>query len=58
MQSMACDSIAGLKAQLDRLRSEMDDPAKFKEIYNFSFDFSRNPDQRGLGWSRQGKRKK
>jgi hypothetical protein len=47
--SFRVDSISKLKAQFKSLYKELDDPVKFKEIYRFSFNFTKEPDQKILG---------
>jgi hypothetical protein len=44
-----CDSTERLKALLPRLEQELKDPAKFKDLYQFTFTFAKNPGQKGLG---------
>lgn len=36
-----CDSIEKLRSQLPTLKAELQDEAKFREIYNYAFNFSR-----------------
>jgi len=48
LQKMGVDSISKLKAQFKTLYKELDDPVKFKEIYRFSFNFTKEPDQKIL----------
>lgn len=44
-----CDTTEKLKALLPRLEQELKDPAKFKDFYQFTFNFAKNPGQKGLG---------
>lgn len=44
-----CDSIEKLKAQLPRMEQELKDQGKFKDFYQFTFNFAKNPGQKGLG---------
>lgn len=44
-----CDSTEKLKALLPRLEQELKDSAKFKDFYQFTFTFAKNPGQKGLG---------
>lgn len=44
-----CDSIDKLKAQLPRMEQELKDQGKFKDFYQFTFNFAKNPGQKGLG---------
>lgn len=48
MQEMQCDSLAKLRNKLEYLRSLLNDPSTFKSIYRYSFDFSKDKDQRSL----------
>jgi DCN1-like protein 4/5 len=41
MQKLGVDNISKLKAQLSNFKKDLDDPAKFKEIYRFSFGFAK-----------------
>lgn len=43
-----CDSIDKLKAKLPTLEHELRDTAKFKDFYQFTFNYARNPGQKGL----------
>lgn len=44
-----CDSTEKLKALLPRLEQELKDTEKFKDFYQFTFTFAKNPGQKGLG---------
>lgn len=44
-----CDSPEKLKALLPRLEQELKDTGKFKDFYQFTFNFAKNPGQKGLG---------
>lgn len=44
-----CDSPEKLKAILPRLEQELKDTGKFKDFYQFTFNFAKNPGQKGLG---------
>ena len=44
----SCDSIEKLKAKLPLLDAELRDPAKFKDLYQFTFNYAKNPGQKGL----------
>ena len=48
MRRMACDSVASIKQKLPSLRAELKDDDKFKEIYDYSFTFSKEPNQKSL----------
>ncbi|KTG01957.1 hypothetical protein cypCar_00009099 [Cyprinus carpio] len=49
MAEQGCDSIEKLKAQLPRMEQELKDQGKFKDFYQFTFNFAKNPGQKGLG---------
>ena len=42
MTKLGCDSIESLRKKIPNLKQELANPAKFKEIYKFIFDFSRD----------------
>lgn len=44
-----CDSIEKLKLKLPTLENELRDAVKFKDFYNFTFNYAKNPGQKGLG---------
>lgn len=44
-----CDSPEKLKALLPKLEQELKDSAKFRDFYQFTFTFAKNPGQKGLG---------
>lgn len=46
---LRCDSIEKLKAQLPKMEQELKDQGKFKDFYQFTFNFAKNPGQKGLG---------
>lgn len=48
MSELACDSIEKLKARLSSLESELKDGFKFKDFYHFTFNYAKNPGQKGL----------
>eukprot|EP00127_Corallochytrium_limacisporum_P004722 Clim_evm76s172 gene=Clim_evmTU76s172 len=48
MEEMGTDTLEGLKGKIAGLRQEMDDPATFKQLYQYAFDFGRDPGQKGL----------
>ncbi|XP_071950156.1 DCN1-like protein 4 [Antedon mediterranea] len=50
MTSLQVDSINKLQGKLDYLRSLLNDPPTFKQIYRFAFDFARKKDKRGLDY--------
>ncbi|XP_030875645.1 DCN1-like protein 2 [Leptonychotes weddellii] len=43
-----CDSTEKLRALLPRLEQELKDTVKFKDFYQFTFTFAKNPGQKGL----------
>lgn len=45
---LGADSIEKLKAKLPMLESEIRDPLKFKDFYHFTFNYAKNPGQKGL----------
>lgn len=46
---LRCDSIDKLKTQLPKMEQELKDHGKFKDFYQFTFNFAKNPGQKGLG---------
>jgi len=48
MNDMQCDSLPKLRNKLDYLRSLLNDHTIFKSIYRYSFDFSKDKDQRSI----------
>ncbi|KAI9547033.1 DCN1-like protein 2 [Dissostichus eleginoides] len=48
MTELGCDSPEKLKALLSRLEQELKDSGKFKDFYQFTFNFAKNPGQKGL----------
>lgn len=48
MRKMGVDSVDKLKAKLPSLRAELQDEHKFKEVYEFSFNFSKELNQKSL----------
>lgn len=44
-----CDGIEKLKAQLPKMEQELKDQGRFKDFYQFTFNFAKNPGQKGLG---------
>lgn len=49
-----CDSPEKLKSILPRLEQELKDGTKFKDFYQFTFNFAKNPTQKGLGKQQPG----
>jgi len=48
MSKLGCDDAEKLKAKLDELREQLRDPYACKEIYSFSYQFSREPGVRSV----------
>lgn len=48
MTELGCDSIDKLKARLSSLDNELKDSYKFKDFYQFTFNYAKNPGQKGL----------
>ncbi|KAM5147114.1 DCN1-like protein 2 isoform 2-T2 [Callospermophilus lateralis] len=48
MTELGCDSTEKLKALLPSLEQELQDSVKFKDFYQFTFTFAKNPGQKGL----------
>jgi len=48
MTELGCDSLDKLKSKLHHLDMEILDPNKFKEFYQFTFNYAKNSSQKGL----------
>ncbi|XP_071467776.1 DCN1-like protein 2 isoform X3 [Marmota flaviventris] len=48
MTELGCDSTEKLRTLLPSLEQELQDPVKFKDLYQFTFTFAKNPGQKGL----------
>lgn len=48
MTSLQCDCTERVQGKLDYMRSQLNDPLIFKNIYRYAFDFARDKDQRSL----------
>ncbi|CAG5101768.1 Similar to Dcun1d1: DCN1-like protein 1 (Mus musculus) [Cotesia congregata] len=48
MVELCVDSIDKLKAKLHSLENEIKDTVKFKDFYHFTFNYAKNPGQKGL----------
>ncbi|XP_072477995.1 DCN1-like protein 2 isoform X2 [Notamacropus eugenii] len=48
MTELGCDTTEKLKALLPRIEQELKDAIKFKDFYQFTFNFAKNPGQKGL----------
>ena len=48
---LSCDSIEKLRKKCENfaMEKELKDPPKFKDFYQFTFNFAKNPGQKGLG---------
>ena len=44
----SCDSIDKLRNKLPSLEKEIQENSKFKEFYQFNFNYAKNPGQKGL----------
>ena len=44
-----CDSIEKLRKRAETLEKEIQDAQQFKDFYQFTFNFAKNPGQKGLG---------
>lgn len=44
-----CDGLDKLKGRCSTLEQEIRDPNKFKDFYHFTFNYAKNPGQKGLG---------
>lgn len=45
----SCDSVDKLKSKCTSFESEIRDSTKFKDFYQFTFNYAKNPGQKGLG---------
>ena len=48
MTRMATSDARALKNKIPALRAEMDDPAAFKRVFEYSFDFAKEPNHKSL----------
>ncbi|XP_061708772.1 DCN1-like protein 1 isoform X2 [Cydia pomonella] len=48
LMELGADSIDKLKTKLGTLETEIKDPNKFKDFYQFTFNYAKNPGQKGL----------
>ncbi|KAF4523707.1 hypothetical protein B566_EDAN011571 [Ephemera danica] len=48
MSELGCDTIDKLRARLPSLELELRDQSRFKELYHFTFNYAKNPGQKGL----------
>ncbi|KAJ3196974.1 DCN1-like protein 2 [Irineochytrium annulatum] len=47
-KKLGCDTLPKMKAAIPKIRKEIDDPAKFKEVYQYAFNFAKQEGQRSL----------
>lgn len=45
----SCDSVEKLKSKCPMLEQEIRDSSRFKDFYQFTFNYAKNPGQKGLG---------
>jgi Cullin binding len=43
-----CDTIEKLRLKLPALEAEIQDAMKFRDVYQFTFNYAKNPGQKGL----------
>ncbi|XP_045471057.1 DCN1-like protein 1 [Harmonia axyridis] len=48
MAELGCDTIEKLKSKFSPLENELKDNYKFKDLYHFTFNYAKNPNQKGL----------
>lgn len=48
MADLSCDSVDKLKSKCTSFESEIRDSTKFKDFYQFTFNYAKNPGQKGL----------
>lgn len=48
MTELGCDSIDKLKQKCSSLEHDIRDPNNFKDFYQFTFNYAKNPEQKGL----------
>ena len=48
MTNLGCDSVEKLQNKLPMLEKEIQDDIKFKDFYQFTFNYAKNPGQKGL----------
>ena len=44
-----CDTPEKLKVKCPSLEQDIRDPSRFKDFYQFTFNYAKNPGQKGLG---------
>ena len=45
----SCDTVDKLKMKCPGLEQEIRESSKFKDFYQFTFNYAKNPGQKGLG---------
>jgi len=48
MLELSVDTLDGLKRKMPSVEQELTDAAKFRDLYQFTFNFAKNPEQKGL----------
>ncbi|XP_067132896.1 DCN1-like protein 4 isoform X2 [Centruroides vittatus] len=48
LSNLQCDTVQKIQGKLDYLRSLLNEPVTFKNIYRYAYDFARDKDQRSL----------
>jgi len=48
MTELCCDNLESLRRRVTTIEQELTEPAKFKDLYQFTFNFAKNPGQKGL----------
>ncbi|XP_059490491.1 DCN1-like protein 1 [Neocloeon triangulifer] len=48
LSDLGCDTMEKLKMRLPTLEQDIRDPNQFKELYHFTFNYAKNPGQKGL----------
>jgi len=48
-ESMGCDTLDKIRAELTKLRKELDDSTRFQAIYRYAFQFAKEEEQKCLG---------
>ena len=48
MTDLGCDSLDKLKAKLPSLEREIQDPSKFKDFYQFTFNYAKSSTAKSL----------
>lgn len=48
MTELNCDSVEKLKSKFPMLEQEIRDSSRFKDFYQFTFNYAKNPGQKGL----------